>query len=53
MLAISDEDSPKSPTPDGLQNKGFIRSGPMDPTIKPNFVYVVSFQSQILILLFL
>lgn len=42
MLAISDEDSPKSPTSDGLQNKGFIRSGPMDPTIKPNFVYVVS-----------
>lgn len=44
MLAISDEDSPKSPTSDEVQSKGLVRSEPLDPTVKPNFVYVVGYQ---------
>lgn len=43
MLAMSDDDSRKSPTPDSQQNKGAVSARPADPPVKPNFVYVVSY----------
>lgn len=45
MLAMSDDDSAKSPTPDSQHNRGALSARPNDPPVKPNFVYVVSFFS--------